>query len=188
MLIAEELEISLARVRLAHAPPDASRYGNPRAGGAQITGGSNSVQGAWEPLRTAGAMVRVMLIEAAAQEWRVAAAECRAQDGVVIHASSGRHLSYGQLSQRAAGLPLPKQVALKAPEAFKLIGRPLKRLDAAEKVDGRAPGGSHRQHRGGDRRPLLGGEAGARRVEDRLGRRAGGEHIDGRHPQEAGGC
>ncbi|CAN7317952.1 molybdopterin-dependent oxidoreductase [Variovorax paradoxus] len=138
MLIAEELEIPLARVKLAHAPPDASRYGNPRAGGAQITGGSNSVQGAWEPLRTAGAMARVMLVEAAAQEWRVAAAECRVQDGVVIHAPSGRQLSYGQLSPRAAGLPLPQQVTLKAPESFKLIGRPLKRLDAAEKVDGRA--------------------------------------------------
>ena len=138
MLIAEELEISLARVRLAHAPPDASRYGNPRAGGAQITGGSNSVQGAWEPLRTAGATARVMLVEAAAQEWRVAAAECSVQDGVVIHASSGRQLSYGQLTRRAAGLPLPQQVTLKAPEAFKLIGRPLKRLDTAEKVNGRA--------------------------------------------------
>ncbi|CAN7172513.1 xanthine dehydrogenase family protein molybdopterin-binding subunit [Variovorax paradoxus] len=138
MLIAEELEIPLARVKLAHAPPDASRYGNPRAGGAQITGGSNSVQGAWEPLRTAGAMARVMLVEAAAQEWRVAAAECSAHDGVVIHAPSGRQLAYGQLSQRAAGLPLPQQVTLKAPEAFKLIGRPVKRLDAAEKIDGRA--------------------------------------------------
>lgn len=138
MLIAEELEISLARVQLAHAPPDPSRYGNPRAGGAQITGGSNSVQGAWEPIRTAGAMARVMLVEAAAQEWRVAAAECRVQDGVVIHASSGRQLSYGQLSQRAASVPLPQQVILKPPHAFKLIGRPLKRLDAAEKVDGRA--------------------------------------------------
>ncbi|MGK6311128.1 molybdopterin cofactor-binding domain-containing protein [Variovorax sp. DT-64] len=138
MLIAEELEISLARIKLAHAPPDASRYGNPRAGGAQITGGSNSVQGAWEPLRTAGAMARAMLVEAAAQEWRVAAAECSVQDGVVIHASSGRQLSYGQLTQRAADLPLPQQVSLKAPDAFKLIGRPLKRLDAAEKVDGRA--------------------------------------------------
>ena len=138
MLIAEELEISLARIKLAHAPPDASRYGNPRAGGAQITGGSNSVQGAWEPLRTAGAMARVMLVEAAAQEWRVAAAECSVQDGVVIHAPSGRHLAYGQLSQRAAGLPLPQQVTLKAPETFKLIGRPVKRLDAAEKVNGRA--------------------------------------------------
>ncbi|RST53840.1 xanthine dehydrogenase family protein molybdopterin-binding subunit [Variovorax sp. MHTC-1] len=138
MLVAEELEIPLARVKLAHAPPDAARYGNPRAGGAQITGGSNSVQGAWEPLRTAGAMARVMLVEAAAQEWRVAAAECRVQDGIVIHASSGRQLSYGQLTQRAAGLRLPQQVTLKSPEAFKLIGRPLKRLDAADKVSGRA--------------------------------------------------
>lgn len=138
MLIAEELEISLARVKLAHAPPDASRYGNPRAGGSQITGGSNSVQGAWEPLRTAGAMARVMLVEAAAQEWRVAAAECRVQDGVVIHAPSDRQLAYGQLTRRAGDLPLPQQVTLKAPEAFQLIGRPLKRLDAAEKVDGRA--------------------------------------------------
>ncbi|RZJ53557.1 MAG: hypothetical protein EON49_22690, partial [Acidovorax sp.] len=66
MLIAEELEVPLSRVTLAHAPPDAARYGNPRAGGGQITGGSNSIMGAWEPMRVAGATARAMLVSAAA--------------------------------------------------------------------------------------------------------------------------
>ncbi|EJE49308.1 aerobic-type carbon monoxide dehydrogenase, large subunit CoxL/CutL-like protein, partial [Acidovorax sp. CF316] len=106
MLIAEELEVPLASVELAHAPADAARYGNPRAGGAQITGGSNSIMGAWEPMRTAGATARMMLVSAAAQEWGVPAAECTAQAGTVRHPATGRQLRYGQLTQRAAGLPL----------------------------------------------------------------------------------
>lgn len=138
MLIAEELEISLAHVKLAHAPADAARYGNPRAGGAQITGGSNSIQGAWEPMRTAGATARVMLVEAAAREWGVMASECQVSDGVVHHPRSGRRLSYGRLTGRAARLGLPPKVVLKAQQDFKLIGRPVKRLDVAGKVNGTA--------------------------------------------------
>lgn len=136
MLIAEELEVPLARVQLAHAPPDAARYGNPRAGGAQITGGSNSIMGAWEPMRTAGATARVMLVSAAAQEWGVPVAECAAQAGAVRHPATGRQLRYGQLTQRAAGLPLPQQVVLKPPASFRLIGQPVPRLDVAGKVNG----------------------------------------------------
>ena len=138
MLIAEELEVPLSRVRLQHAPPDAARYGNPRAGGGQITGGSNSIMGAWEPMRTAGAAARAMLVSAAAQEWGVAAAECTARDGVVHHAGSGRQLGYGHLTRSAARLPLPQQVALKPAGAFRLIGKPVPRLDAPPKVNGSA--------------------------------------------------
>jgi isoquinoline 1-oxidoreductase subunit beta len=138
MLIAEELEVPLAQVRFAHAPPDPARYGNPRAGGGQITGGSNSVMGAWEPMRVAGATALVMLVEAAAQTWGVAGQECLAREGHVIHIPSGRRLRYGQLSQRAAAVPVPKQVALKPVASFKLVGKPAKRIDAADKVNGRA--------------------------------------------------
>lgn len=138
MLIAEELEVPLSQVRFAHAPPDAVRYGNPRAGGGQITGGSNSVMGAWEPMRLAGATARVMLVEAAAQTWGVAAEECLAREGHVAHIPSRRRLSYGQLSQRAATVPVPKQVFLKPAQSFKLVGQPAKRIDTADKVNGRA--------------------------------------------------
>lgn len=138
MLIAEELEVPLSGVVLEHAPPDASRYGNPRAGGGQITGGSNSVMGAWEPLRNAGAAARSMLVSAAAQEWGVAPSECAARDGVVHHSTSGRQLGYGQLTHSAARLPLPQQVALKPISAFRLIGKPVPRLDAPQKVNGSA--------------------------------------------------
>lgn len=136
MLIAEELEVPLELVRVAHAPPDAARYGNPRAGGGQITGGSNSIQGAWGPMRIAGATARLMLVEAAAKAWGVSAAECKAENGVVIHVKSERRLNYGELSSRAATVAVPGQVTLKPPGAFKLIGRPAKRLDTADKVNG----------------------------------------------------
>ena len=137
MLIAEELEVPLSQVKFAHAPAD-TRYGNPLAGGWQITGGSNSIRGAWEPMRLAGATARVMLVEAAAQTWGATAQECLARDGHVIHVTSRRRVSYGQLSARAATLSVPKQVALKPAASFKLIGRPAKRIDAADKVNGRA--------------------------------------------------
>ena len=138
MLIAEELEVSLAQVSFAHAPPDAGRYGNPRVGGAQITGGSNSIMGAWEPMRVAGATARHMLVAAAAQEWAVDVQECLAREGHVIHIPTRRRLSYGQLARRAATLPVPQQVALKPAEAFKLVGRSAKRIDTADKVNGKA--------------------------------------------------
>lgn len=138
MLIAEELEVLLSQVKLAHAPADAARYGNPRAGGAQITGGSNSVIGAWEPMRIAGATARVMLVTAAAEQWGVPVSECAALDGVVSHPSSGWRLRYGQLTERAAGLPVPQNVALKPPHLFKLVGKPVSRLDLPDKANGAA--------------------------------------------------
>lgn len=138
MLIAEELEVPLAQVRFAHAPPDPTRYGNPRVGGAQITGGSNSIMGAWEPMRVAGATARLMLVQAAAQAWGVSTQECLAREGRVIHIPTRRSLSYGQLSARAATVPPPAQVSLKPVESFKLVGQPAKRIDASGKVNGQA--------------------------------------------------
>ena len=83
MLIAEELDVGLDRVLLAHAPADDETYANP-ALGFQATGGSTSVRGAWMPLRTAGATARAMLVAAAAGEWGVGLGSCRVEDGVVI--------------------------------------------------------------------------------------------------------
>jgi isoquinoline 1-oxidoreductase beta subunit len=90
------------------------------------------------PLRTAGATARMMLVTAAAQRWQVDPAACRAEKGAVIHAASHRRLGYGELADAAAKLPVPKDVALKTPGEFKLIGTPHRRLDTSGKVNGAA--------------------------------------------------
>ena len=138
MLIAEELEVELSRVRLEHAPADEKLYGNPIIRGSQITGGSTSVRGFWEPLRRAGATGRSLLIAAAAQSWGVDVDACRAEKGEVIHVPTSRRIKYGNLVDTAATLPIPERVALKDPKDFKLIGTPVKRLDAQNKVTGSA--------------------------------------------------
>lgn len=137
MLLAEELEVDPARVRLEQAPADGQRYSDPLLGG-QVTGGSTSVRGAWLPLRQAGATAREMLIAAAAQAWQVEPASCKASQGAVVHAASGRRLGYGELVDAAVKLPVPKEVKLKAAQDFKLIGKPMHRLDSEEKVNGKA--------------------------------------------------
>jgi isoquinoline 1-oxidoreductase beta subunit len=137
MLIAEELEVDLGRVHLEHAPPDDKLYADPLLG-AQITGGSTAVRGAWEPLRRAGATARAILVTAAAQTWKVDATSCRAEKGEVIHVPTGRKLTYGALVDKAARLPVPENVALKDPKDFKLIGTPAKRLDTPDKINGKA--------------------------------------------------
>ncbi len=137
MLLAEELEVDLARVHLEHAPPDDKLYANPLVG-FQATGGSTSVRGAWEPLRRAGAAARTMLVSAACATWNVDSNSCRAEKGEVIHVPTGRKLDYGALADKAATLPVPDQVTLKDPKDFKLIGTPAKRLDSQDKVNGKA--------------------------------------------------
>ena len=137
MLIAEELEVNLQQVRLEHAPPNEKLYANPLLG-VQATGNSNAMRGGWKPLREAGATARTMLVAAAAKRWGVDPQSCRAQEGAVIHASSGRRLTHGELAADAAKLPVPRTVTLKSPEHFKLIGTPAKRLDAPAKVNGTA--------------------------------------------------
>ena len=138
MLIAEELEIDLSRVRLEHAPADDKLYGNPILRSSQTTGGSTSVRAFWEPLRRAGATACNLLIAAAAHTWGVDADACRAEKGEVIHVPTGRRVSYGNLVDVAVTLPVPEKVALKDPKDFKLIGTPAKRLDAPQKVNGTA--------------------------------------------------
>ena len=137
MLIAEELEVSLKHVQLEHAPPNEKLYANPLLG-VQATGNSNAMRGAWAPLREAGAIARTLLVGAAAKRWGVDAASCHAQDGKVIHASTGRLLAYGELAAEAAQMPVPSSVTLKSPADWKLIGTPAKRLDASGKVNGTA--------------------------------------------------
>src|SRR4051812_39070410 len=139
MLIAEELEGLLSSVRVEHAPPDERYYANPLLG-VQATGNSNAIRGAWEPMRRAGAVARTMLIQAAAQRWKVDPASCRAENGAVLHPATGRRSKYGALVADAAKLPVPApdSVKLKPRSEFKLIGTPAKRLDIAGKVNGGA--------------------------------------------------
>jgi isoquinoline 1-oxidoreductase subunit beta len=138
MLVAEELEVELKQVQLEHAPPNEKLYGNPLLAGVQATGNSNAIRAAWQPLRQAGAAARTMLVSAAAKHWKVDPASCRAQNGEVIHAATGRRLKYGELAADAAHMPAPESVTLKRPEDFKLIGTPAKRLDTPAKVNGTA--------------------------------------------------
>ncbi len=137
MLIAEELEVELNQVQVEHASPDDKLFGN-RLVGFQVTGGSTSVRAFWEPLRRAGATARTMLVAAAAQNWKVEPASCRAEKGEVIHVASDRRIRYGAVAADAAKLPVPEHVALKDPKDFKLIGTPAKRLDTPAKVNGAA--------------------------------------------------
>jgi isoquinoline 1-oxidoreductase subunit beta len=138
MLIAEELEVDLKRVRLEHAPPNEKLYGNPLIGGVQATGNSNAIRAAWQPMRQAGAVARTMLVSAAAKRWNVDPASCRPESGEVLHVPTGRSAKYGALAAAAARMPVPEKVALKRPQDFKLIGTPAKRLDGPAKVNGTA--------------------------------------------------
>jgi isoquinoline 1-oxidoreductase beta subunit len=137
MILAEELDADFSQVTLAHAPPSDKLYGNPLFG-IQATGNSNSVRAWWKPLRTAGAGARAMLVQAAARQWQVDPASCTTANSVVMHRTSGRQLSYGALALAASSEVPPKDVPLKAPEDFVLIGKPLKRLDTPDKVNGKA--------------------------------------------------
>jgi isoquinoline 1-oxidoreductase subunit beta len=137
MILAEELDADFSHVTLEHAPPSDKLYGNP-AFGIQATGNSNSVRAWWKPLRVAGASARAMLVRAAAQQWHIEPASCTTSNGQVMHADSGRKLSYGELAAAASSQTPPKEVALKDPKDFVLIGKPLKRLDTPDKVNGKA--------------------------------------------------
>ena len=136
MLIAEELDADWSRVRVEQAGVDKA-FVNPIFG-IQATGGSTAVRGHWEPMRKAGAAARAMLIAAAAESWKADVADCRTEKGMVIH-KSGKKLSYGALAEKAAKLTPPKDVKLKDPAQFSLLGKSgTKRLDTAAKSTGKA--------------------------------------------------
>ena len=136
MLVAEELEVDWSKVRVEAAPVDPAY--NHTQWGVQGTGGSTSVRTSWDQLLKAGATARVMLVAAAAGIWAVEPASCRAEKGAVVHDATKRRLSYGQLAEKAARLAPPVDVPLKPPQAYRVIGKPMKRLDTPEKVSGKA--------------------------------------------------
>jgi len=131
MIVAEELEADWQAVRVVQADANPA-YGD------QMTVGSRSVQSGWEPLRRAGATAREMLISAAAATWGVPRTECRAEKGIVRHMPSGRNLGYGQLTDRAATLPVPADPPLKPPAEYRILGTRVPRVDTPAKVTGQA--------------------------------------------------
>ncbi|MES9833345.1 MAG: xanthine dehydrogenase family protein molybdopterin-binding subunit [Candidatus Thiodiazotropha sp. DIVDIV] len=137
-LVAEELDADWDKVRVEGAPADAGRYNNLFWGKAQGTGGSTAMANSWEQMRRAGAAAREMLVQAAAEQWQVDAAQITVSSGVIKHAASGRQAGFGELAELAAKQPVPELIELKDPESFKLIGKHIPRKDSLEKINGQA--------------------------------------------------
>src|SRR2546421_10997150 len=131
MIVAEELEADWTRVRVAQADA-APAYGD------QFTVGSRSVRSGFEPLRKAGAAAREMLIAAAALSWNVPRDACRARNGMVEHVPTGRRVGFGELTARAATLPLPADPPPKPISEFCILGKRMPRLDTPGKGSGAA--------------------------------------------------
>jgi isoquinoline 1-oxidoreductase subunit beta len=136
MILAEELDADVSKIVLEHAPPNEKLYTNPLLG-IQATGGSTSLRAFWTPLRTAGATARAMLVQAAAQQWHVDPAACTTSRGEVSHSASNRRLAYGALIDAAGKITPPKNVPLKDPAKFVLVGTRQKRFDTPDKVNGK---------------------------------------------------
>jgi isoquinoline 1-oxidoreductase beta subunit len=130
-LLAEELEVDLTKVNIVQSDGRA-KYGS------QQSGGSSTVRSLWLPLRKAGAAAREMLIEAAANEWKVTPSQCYAKDARVYLKDSGKSLSYGELSESASKLEIPKNPKLKDKADFRYLGKYHKRLDVPSRVAGTA--------------------------------------------------
>jgi isoquinoline 1-oxidoreductase beta subunit len=131
MIIAEELDVDWANVRIENAPLD-------KAYGRQMSGGSRTIAERWDEMRRVGASGRAMLIQAAARRWRVPAAQCTTSAGVVAHAASGRKATYGELAPLAAQLPVPDagSLTLKDPKDFRIVGHGKPQYETARIVTG----------------------------------------------------
>jgi len=134
MIIADELDADWSKVKFEAAPVDPV-YNHP-AFGMQGTGGSTSTWVEWDRFRNAGATGRYLLVTAAAQTWNVDPSTLRTEKGFVIHDASNRKISYGELVDKAVTITAPKEVKLKDAKDYKLIGKPTKRLDTPEKING----------------------------------------------------
>ncbi len=134
-LVAEELDCNWAQVKTEYPTPG-QNLARKRVWGNFSTGGSRGIRESHEYVRKGGAMARTMLVQAAAEEWKVPAAECSAAASVITHTPSGRKTRYGQVALAAAKLTPPTEVALKDPKDWKLVGKPLARLDTQDKLTG----------------------------------------------------
>lgn len=131
MLVAEELECEWSKIRIEQAD------GNPVFGN-QSTGGSQSIRRTFDPFRVAGATAKAMLLSAAAAKWNIQVTDCSAENGFVTNKLNGKKLSYGELVEDASKLPVPKDVKLKDPKDYKIIGKRIHRLDTPPKIYGTA--------------------------------------------------
>ena len=138
VIIAEELGVTLDRVRTEWCEAEQG----------EITGGSQTTRNSFKPLSEAGAAARTMLVAAAAKAWGVTADSCTAGDCKVTHVSTGQSLDYGKLVDVAATMPVPAKVEVKKASEYKLLGKPLRRLDGQGKVDGSAKFGIDAQPKG----------------------------------------
>src|SRR5918992_5666150 len=137
-LVAEELDADWSQVRAEHAPSNPELYKN-LFFGVQGTGGSSAVANSYDQMRQAGATARAMLVDAAARAWGVPASEITVERGVLRHARTKRQGRFGQFAEAAARLPVPSNVKLKDPSAFRFVGKDgaVKKLDAAAKTNGK---------------------------------------------------
>jgi len=135
-LVADELDCDWAKVTTEYPTPGENVARN-RVWGNFGTAGSRGIRDSHDYMRKGGAAARMMLVQAAANQWNVPVGECRAAKGVVTHAGSGRSATYGQLAMAAAKLEPPKEVPLKDPKDWTIAGKPLKRLDTADKLNGK---------------------------------------------------
>jgi isoquinoline 1-oxidoreductase beta subunit len=137
MILAEELEADWQSVKTETAPVN-SKYINPESNSGQMTAGSSSVRGFWNPLRKAGAAVRLMLQKAAAQKWEIPIEECVAKSGYIYRKNSSQKLSYGELAEAAGKIDIPSDPPLKNSKDYNLVGKSIKRIDIPSKTNGSA--------------------------------------------------
>src|SRR5436190_18935789 len=135
-LVAEELQCDWSKVT-TEFPSAGSNLSRKRAWGDMSTGGSRGIRASHEYVRKGGAAAREMLIQAAANEWKVPATELSAANSVITHKASGRTTTYGKVAEAAAKLEPPKEVKLKDVKDWTIAGKPLKRLDTADKLTGK---------------------------------------------------
>src|SRR5438045_5337515 len=136
-LVAEELECNWKHVTTEQITPGRN-LASKRAWGEMGTGGSRGIRTSQDYVRRAGASARMMLLQAAADQWKVPVGELTVADGIITHAASKRSISYGKVAGAAAKLtpPDPKSITLKDPKSWKIAGKPMKRLDTADKLNG----------------------------------------------------
>ena len=135
-LVAEELECDWSKVTTEYPTPGQS-VARKRPWGDFSTGGSRGIRASQEYVRKGGATARAMLIQAAANEWKIPASECSATNSVITHAPSRRTTTFGKVAEAAARLEPPAEVKLKDPKDWKLVGKSVKRLDTADKTTGK---------------------------------------------------
>ncbi len=137
MMLNEELQADWSRVRIEYASANRNHREN-KIYGDMFSNGSRSIKGSQQKVQQVGASARQRLIAAAAARWNVAASECSAASSVVTHGATGRTLRYGELAADAAKIKLDKEPAIKTPDQFTFIGKPMPRIDVVHKIDGTA--------------------------------------------------